>query len=131
MIRDKSLIFSEAQAITVDAASTNIIDLGQAENLGLGQDLTFVAEVTVVAGAGTEGLQLKLQSDDNADFTSPKDEIVSGVLLPAVLTAGARFQFKLPANTLQQYIRGYYEIVSTSFTGLKMNLFITQGAIQQ
>lgn len=132
MITDAKLVLSSEQAVTVDAASSNYIDVGQAENLGLGQDLTLIVEVAETAAGGTEGIQFELQSDTDSGFaTDLKKEIISGILLPAVLTAGARFQFRLPANKLQRYLRLYYNVVTTAFSAGKFNAFITWGAVQQ
>ena len=60
---DAQNLYSDAQAITADAASTNSIDHGSDRNIGLGEPLSVVIIVDVAAaGGGT--LAITIQTDD-------------------------------------------------------------------
>lgn len=67
MITDKLLMFSEAQAVTASAASTDVIDLGPIDgtrrDIGVGEPLEFWATVnTTATAAGAATLNVQLQT---------------------------------------------------------------------
>ncbi|EBX4751202.1 Bbp16 family capsid cement protein [Salmonella enterica] len=113
MILDKLLMFSEKQAITASAASTDVIDLGPIDgtrrDIGVGYPLKFLAIVDTTAtadGAATLNVQLQT-SPDNSTWTTIYD---SGALALAALTAGKRlFSAKVPAG-VQRYLRVNYTV---------------------
>jgi len=100
MIFDDTLLLSKAQAITVTAPSTNVIDLlaaGKApkhaaalkRNLGIGNAIPFLIQVTEdFAAAGAATLTVELQTDDNEAFSSPATIWSSGAIALANLKAG-------------------------------------------
>ncbi|EQB7353728.1 Bbp16 family capsid cement protein [Enterobacter kobei] len=113
MILDKLLMFSEAQAVTASAASTDVIDLspidGTRRDIGVGYPLEFWATVnTTATAAGAATLNFQLQtSPDNSTWTTLYD---SGTLALAALTAGKRlFSAKVPAG-VQRYLRVNYVV---------------------
>ena len=113
MITDKLLMFSEAQAVTASAASTDVIDLspidGTRRDIGVGYPLEFWATVnTTATAAGAATLNVQLQtSPDNSTWTTLYD---SGTLALAALTAGKRlFSAKVPAG-VQRYLRVNYVV---------------------
>lgn len=113
MILDKLLMFSEAQAVTASAASTDVIDLspidGTRRDIGVGYPLEFWANVnTTATAAGAATLNVQLQtSPDNSTWTTLYD---SGTLALAALTAGKRlFSAKVPAG-VQRYLRVNYVV---------------------
>ncbi|BBS33371.1 MULTISPECIES: Bbp16 family capsid cement protein [Enterobacter cloacae complex] len=113
MILDKLLMFSEAQAVTASAASTDVIDLspidGTRRDIGVGYPLEFWATVnTTATAAGAATLNVQLQtSPDNSTWTTLYD---SGTLALAALTAGKRlFSAKVPAG-VQRYLRVNYVV---------------------
>lgn len=74
MILDKLLMFSEAQAVTASAASTDVIDLGPIDgtrrDIGVGYPLEFWANVNTTAtagGAATLNVQLQTSPDNSTD----------------------------------------------------------------
>ena len=108
MILDKLLMFSEAQAVTASAASTDPID-GTRRDIGVGEPLEFWANVnTTATAAGAATLNVQLQtSPDNSTWTTLYD---SGTLALAALTAGKRlFSAKVPAG-VQRYLRVNYVV---------------------
>ncbi|GAB0504963.1 hypothetical protein KU15F69_18680 [Escherichia coli] len=119
MITDKLLMFSEAQAVTASAASTDVIDLvpidGTRRDIGVGYPLEFWATVnTTATAAGAATLNVQLQtSPDNSTWTTIYD---SGTLALAALAAGKRlFSTKVPAG-VQRYLRVNYVVATGPLT---------------
>ncbi|OFC63284.1 Bbp16 family capsid cement protein [Candidatus Erwinia dacicola] len=113
MILDKLLMFSEKQAVTASAASTDVIDLGPIDgtrrDIGVGYPLEFWATVdTTATAAGAATLNVQLQtSPDNSTWTTIYD---SDALALSALTVGKRlFSNKVPAG-VQRYLRVNYSV---------------------
>lgn len=126
MIFDNSLLLSDQQAITADAASTNVIDLGATgtpygassalvRDIGRGECVDLSVTVTATFNNLTS-LQVQVQtSPDNSTWTT----IESGAVVPlASLVAG--YQFKVPSEfpegTNARYVRLYYDVTGTAPT---------------
>ena len=128
MIMDITTQFSNAQAITADAASTNIIDLGATgrvygaasaiiRDVGKGAPVPLV--VTVVESFNTlTSMNISIQVDDDVAFGSPKTVWRSPEYLLAQLATGAEFLLpdSLPVGTNERYVRLYYDITGTAPT---------------
>ncbi|EBA1891589.1 TPA: Bbp16 family capsid cement protein [Salmonella enterica] len=113
MILDKLQMFSEAQAVTASAASTDTLDLaplkGNRRDIGIGYPLEFWALVnTTATAAGAATLNVQLQtSPDNSTWTTIYD---SGALALSALTVGKRIvSAKVPAGVLR-YLRVNYSV---------------------
>ncbi|EHW5098778.1 hypothetical protein K2806_001601 [Escherichia coli] len=119
MITDKLLMFSEAQAVTDTAASTDVIDLGPIDgnrrDIGVGYPLEFwalVNEAATASGEATVNIQLQT-SEDNSSWTTIYD---SGALAKTSLTAGERVvSAKVPAG-VQRYLRVNYSVAAGPLT---------------
>lgn len=88
MILDKQHAFSEAQAITAAAASTNSIDLGAVRDIGTGEPL-YVAVVVTTAFTDTgsnSSLTVSLEGDSTTTFTPDGTQDLFSI--PAVSAAG-------------------------------------------
>ena len=77
MITDKLLMFSEAQAVTDTAASTDVIDLGPIDgnrrDIGVGYPLEFwvlVNEAATASGEATVNIQLQTSENSNVEVTT-------------------------------------------------------------
>lgn len=134
---DAKMLFSDDQAITVTAASTNVITLleltkpfGFLGYANVDQGTTdkpteievLVTEAFVASSTGGD-LKVGLQVDDNAAFSSPKTVVESESIDEAVLVKG--YRFKIPARfeegTDEKYVRLYYTVEGAgSFTAGKI-----------
>lgn len=128
-IIDKFLELSLAQAITVTAPSTNVIDAGATKSASLGRDIgsgePLFLEVnitTTMTGAGT--LTIALQ--DSADNSTFADVLALPAIAVAALTAGKTYYVPLPAG-MRRYIRANYTITSGPFTGGALQASIVDG----
>lgn len=122
MILDSQHTLSDAQALTVTAVSTNIIDLGVDRNLGIGEPMCVLITVDVTADAttGDETYQFDIETDDNSGFASPlilARRIVSALpnIPRATLAAGFKLAIPIPNDTTaERFIRLNYTLGGTT-----------------
>jgi len=136
MVLDKSLLFSEAQAITADAASTNVIDLGA---LGITPHLGAQLKhnvghkkipllIQVVENFATlTSLKIAIQSDDNDGFSSAK-ELLAITVPVAELIAGFKVPFRQLPIIKERYVRIYYDVNGSNATAGKITAGIVLDA---
>lgn len=88
MIIDKLLQFSDAQAVTATAASTDYIDFGLPRNLGVGEELyIFVLVTTAMTDSGSDStVTVSVECDSTSTFTP--DTTKTLFTFPAVSPAG-------------------------------------------
>ena len=120
MILDKQNTFSAAQAITVTAASTNIVDLGNDDSLV--QAINEKGQIDVLvqvqtAFAGGTSLTISFQTDDDSAFGSPTTVFSTAAILTATLALGYQIPFAVPVTINEQYCRLYYTISGTMSAG--------------
>lgn len=130
MIVDNTLVFSDSQAVTADAGSTNIIDIGAAgtayghsaavrRDVGIGTMIELFITITEAFNNLTS-LQVQLQTDDDVAFGSPQVVAMGPVITLASgnLALGKRISFpaRLPEGTNERYIRLYWDITGTAPT---------------
>jgi hypothetical protein len=92
MILDSTNLFSNQQAVTTTATSSNVIDLSAARDLGAGYDTNFFIVVTQDATAsGAATVQFALVAADSADLaTNPVVLMQSDAIGKAALTSGTQ-----------------------------------------
>ncbi len=127
MIFDSTNLFSDAQAVTASAASTNVIDLGATQtpkhaanaltrDIGKGTPIHLRAQV-VTDFATLTSLTVSIETDDNEGFASAKTVIQSAAVVAADLVAGYVFPLVVvPRGTLERYVRLYYTVGGASAT---------------
>lgn len=124
MIFSAEDLFSEDQALTASAASTNYYDNGaHGTVLGAPSALDYANEATMIpievvstlaAGGTSPTLTVKVQSDDNTSFSSATDVTPEYSIGTA---AGSRLSLQvLPENINERYFRLYYTLGGTSPT---------------
>lgn len=121
MIFDKENLFSEDQAVTTTAASTNVIDLGADDSAVQTNNEKGMIEILVqvtTAFAGGTSLQVTLQTDTDVAFGSAASLQATAAIATASLTAGYQFAIiRLPRSAVERYIRLYYTVVGTMSAG--------------
>lgn len=126
MYLDKNLAFSEEQAVTSTAASTNVVDLGVARQIGIDGSLDIAITVTEAAAAtGAATVVVTLQeSSDNSTFT---DVVSSAAIGKATLVAGYQFFMKVPADLSKRYLRMNYTVATGPLTAGKFSAHMVDG----
>ena len=120
---DAKLLFCEDQAITADADSTNVIDIGTAETaLGEEENLRLVCYVTETFAGGTSLIiELEQCATEGGTYT---DLLLSDTYLQAELVAGTKiFDVGLPTKH-QRYLGLAFDDTG-EFTAGKITAFIT------
>lgn len=129
MFVDKQAEFSNSQAITVTALSTNTYDNGTSRNTLINhgdvpQGAFLVFQVDTALTGGTS-LTISLESDSLPSLAvSPTVHYTSGALLPAVLVAGMTLIIPLPVGNYEQHLGIRYTVVGTFGAGA-VSAFIT------
>jgi hypothetical protein len=117
MILDAQNEFSDAQALTATAASTNLIDLGSDGNLGIGEPMAVVLLVDVAAddSDADETYSVAIQTDDNSSFSSAAT--VGTITITRGDAAGTKYVALLPKDTsMERYVRLNYTLGGTTPT---------------
>lgn len=106
MYIDKELKFSDAQALTVTAVSTNVVDLGVDRDIGMGEPMAAVVTIGVAADYTTtdETYQFALQTSVDEAFSSPVVVVSSAVINGDELPAGAKVVLPVGHSNLR-YLR--------------------------
>jgi hypothetical protein len=127
MIIDNQSLFSDSQAITATAGSTNVLDTGLAgtpvghtvaleKDIGKSRDLPIAVTVTEAFNNLTS-LEVQVQVDGDVAFGSAQT-IASRTYLLADLTLGARLAFpaRVPEGANERYLRLRYVVTGTAPT---------------
>lgn len=130
MYMDGLLLFDTSVALTASAASTNVVDLVNARDMGVGDDpaLDVIVQVTsALLSAGATTLTVQFQgSTDNVTYTTYAQ---SDAIPKANLTAGAKISMDIPripphAAGRPRYLRLNYVVATGPFTGGTITAFI-------
>jgi hypothetical protein len=128
-ILDRQILFSNEQAITASAASTDVVDLSGTRDVGSGGPLYVLVQVMQAFDALTS-LTIALQTSATENFVSPVQLTARTVAL-ASLTAGATFSVgPVPGGTLR-YVRLYYTVTGSSPTVGKITAGIGVDGVHQ
>lgn len=129
MFIDKNLQVSNEQAVTASAASTDVIDFGQA-NPNTGMDdrsnmVITVDEAATAAGAATVTFSVQ----DSADNSTFADVAVTAAIGKATLVAGHQIVIPMPTK-LRRYSRVYYTVGTGPLTAGKFSAQVVTGTQQ-
>lgn len=128
---DGNLLFSDAQAITAAAASTNVIDLQTTtRQLGVGNELYIVTVVDVAfTDAGSNSTLSRVLETDTADTFGSATTAQTLKTIPALAAIGDTFVDKLsPFQTAERYLRVQYTPNNGDLTTGSVTTFITTNA---
>ena len=124
MILDEQNLFSQAQAITASAASTNVLNMGTRE-IAFGTPVELFIQVNEDFDKLTS-LNIKVQTSSTEAFSSVVD-LQDVTVLAAKLVKGYVASLKfLPKGNLG-YIRLYYTVTGTNPTSGKITAGIVDG----
>ncbi|MBO9624164.1 MAG: hypothetical protein J7500_15760 [Sphingomonas sp.] len=139
MIMDRTLLFSDGQAITATAASTNTVDLG-ATGTVYGASSPIVRDVGPGLGVplhcgvtqsfnNLTSLTISIETDDNAAFSSAVTVFTSPAYTLAQLAAGAKqlLPTHIPVGTNERYMRLKYTVAGTAPTLGKITAGVVDG----
>ena len=121
MLYDLENLFSNNQAVTADAASTNVIKItnGQLKEVAYGTPIPLRIQVTEDFATLTS-LEIKVQTATDAAFTSPVTLATTGAVAAADLKAG----YVAPINFIPKgnlgYMRLYYDVTGSNATAGKI-----------
>ena len=131
MILSKSLTFSENQAVTTTAVSTNVVQFpatgtvqGEAaaivRKLGPGNEIPLLMQVTE-SFATLTSLTITLETSANSDLSSSTVLWTSGAIPVASLVAGYRPNLRiLPDGAIDTYLGLRYTVTGSAATAGKI-----------
>lgn len=132
MIFDQQTLLSDAQAITADAASTNVIDLGPiasgiVRDIGKGKPIPLRVQVVETFNNLTS-LGIALQVDSVENFASPKTVWTTTILLADLVAGKVVIPEYVPRGTDERYMRLNYDVTGTAPTTGQITAGVVMGA---
>lgn len=128
MFMDSQNLFSDAQAITAAAGSTNTIDLGAVRDIGTGQPLYVVVSVDVAFTDSGSNSTLTVALEGDSTTTITPDGTHNLFTIPALAAAGAVYYAPIPPGSAPanyQYIRLLYTPNNGDLTTGTVTAFLT------
>lgn len=113
MILDYLNMFSQAQAVTATAPSTDVIDLGllytgnDVRDIGPDTRLSSSPVASTAAAGGAATVTISLQTSNTSDFASATTLLQTGAIAVADLKVGYRYVATVP-HGVQRYLRVNY-----------------------
>lgn len=132
MILDQFNTYSDAQALTATAVSTNVVDHGADRNLGIGEPLVAVIQVDVALDStdGNETYSAVFQTDSDEAFGTA----VTVATFPTMTrgaAAGTRYIVSIPpSTTMNRYSRISYTLGGTTPTATVTAYLLPQNMLQ-
>jgi len=138
MLLDENTLFSDAQAVTATAASTNYMDTGLRAtvpgapapiggSLGGSHDIPLLIQVTEDFATLTS-LTITVETDDNTSFSSAKTVAGTQAIPAADLVAGYIAPLNLiPHTATERYVRLRYTVGGSNATAGKITASVVPG----
>ena len=126
MLLDALVKFSDEQAVTAAAASTNEVDLGAARNIGVGERLfiVVVCDVAMTDGSSDSTLDVYIQTSTTEGSGHANKQLVG--TFPAVSAAGTVIYAAIDPNKVnEQYMRLYYDPQNGNLTTGTFSAYLT------
>lgn len=103
MYVDKLALFSDAQAVTAAAASTDYMDLGAARNIGVGQELyvAVTVDVALTDASSDSTVTVSLEGDSSTTFTPDGTQTL--FTIPALAAAGQKYYARISPDFASNY----------------------------
>ena len=133
MLIDSRLEFADAVDVSASAGTAlagDVIDLGVARDIGQGQPLYLVIQVTTLfASGGSATVDFRLRSDgvEAIHATSSTAHLSTGPLAFALLTLGVRYVIPIPpeGSAYEQFLGVQVITATATTTAGSVNLFLT------
>lgn len=127
-IRDASLTFSKAQALTASAVSSNILDGNAVKEFARGQPLYLNVYLDTIFSAADDTLAVGLAASSGA---TPGAGDVFQTIMPArsastMITTGLLWRQALPQDIPYEQLALYYTVTTTLASG-KITAFLSLG----
>lgn len=137
MILSAQQLFSDDQAITADAVSTNVIDLGVAgtpygafgalnQDIGKGAPVPVLIQVTEAFNTLTS-LEVTIEVSDSADLSSSTVLVSETIPLASLVVGKQTFTQFLPNGVDKRYLGIRYNVIGTNPTTGMITAGITMG----
>lgn len=135
MILDKFLEFSDAQAVTATAISTNVVDLyplggNASRDIGSGENIYLIVRTLAAATDVTSDatLTVTFESSNAEDLSASTVHFSTGALAFATFSpAGTELaRFKLPGGNYLRYLGVRYTVAAGPLTGGTFDAFIVK-----
>ncbi|HSV75179.1 MAG TPA: hypothetical protein VLH79_15580 [Chthonomonadales bacterium] len=135
MILDKFLEFSDAQAVTATAISTNVVDLyplggNASRDIGNGENIYLIVRTLAAAtDVGSDAtLTVTLESSNAEALSASTVHFSTGALAFATFSpAGTELaRFKLPGGNYLRYLGVRYTVANGPLTGGTFDAFIVK-----
>ncbi len=131
-IMDAQLLFSDAQAVTSTAVSTNLLDLGplHADNtdrdIGAGSPLRLIVICdTTAQSTGSSTVTISLETDDASTFPSATTLFTTAAIAKASITAGTKLVDTALPKGFEKYAQLRYTVATANLTAGAFTAFIT------
>ena len=127
MLLDAQNRYSDAQAVTATAASTDLIDHGIARDLGVGENLyvVVIVDVAMTDASSDSTLAVTIETDALAAFGSATTTQAL-FTIPALSAIGAKFIARLQPDAInEQFSRLKYTPANGSLSTGSFTAFIT------
>lgn len=130
MRMDAQVLFSEDQAITATASSTNVYDADTERYLGTGNQLYLVSVVTTAMADSSSNstVTVSLETDSTTLFGAGGSAatILTLPVFPAISAVGTRRQAAIPPGiATERYQKVKYTVANGDLSGGKFTTFIT------
>ena len=133
MLIDSRLEFVDAVDVSASAGTAlagDVIDLGVARDIGQGQPLYLVIQVTTLfASGGSATVNFRLRSDGVAAIhdTTSTAHLETGALAFTLLTLGTRYVIPIPpeGNAYEQFLGVQVVVTVADTTAGDVNAFLT------
>ena len=116
MLLDMETLFSDAQAVTTTAASTNVVKAANTSNgmteIAFGQPIPLLVQV-VETFAGATTVKVAVQTATDAAFTTPVTLVESAAVSGSDLVAGYKFPIPYIPKGNKGYLRMYYTVTTS------------------
>ena len=106
---DKDTLFSDEQAITATAVSTNVVDLGANRNIGVGEPVALMHRV-VEDFDNLDNLDIEIQTANNEAFNDGNETLLTTTLALADLVAGATSPIITLPRGVKRFLRLRYVV---------------------